>query len=109
MTSRSSLGGSSASAAKKDDGFAALERELRGEQANALGRAGREVEEALRALHAASPGDQAARAELVDGAAYAVWCYYVQREAMGLTHHERVTDFYRIPGEVLARVGAVRR
>jgi hypothetical protein len=91
-----------------DDGHAALEHELRGEQASALGRAGRSVEEALAEL-AALPRDDARRAERVDDAAYAVWCYFVQRECIGVRNHQRVIEFYRIPNEVLARVGAVRR
>jgi hypothetical protein len=96
------------SSSRAEDGFAALEHELRGEQASALGRAGARVEEALEALREAVPSSPT-RSELVDEAAHAVWCYYVQREALGISNHQRVTEFYRIPPEVLGRVGAVRR
>ena len=98
----------SAGSSRAEDGFAALERELRGEQASALGRAGALVEETLQALREAG-ADDLARSQLVDEAAHALWCYYVQREALGISNHQRVTEFYRVPGEVLARVGAVRR
>jgi hypothetical protein len=36
----------------------------------------------------------------------AVWRYFIQREVQGLISHDPVIEFYQIPREVLARVGA---
>jgi hypothetical protein len=101
VSSLSGMGG-------REDRFAALERELRSEQANTLGRLGRAVQESIEALERAPANDARARTQLVDEAAYAVWCYFVFREALGLHHHQQAIEVYRIPGEVIARVGAVR-
>lgn len=38
----------------------------------------------------------------------AVWMYFVQREACGLTRHDAVIEAYAIPASVLAKVGARR-
>ena len=86
-------------------GLAALDYEIAGEQASALGRAGRRVEEALAALAAAerNPSD---RERHLREAAAAVWAYFVQREMIGFRRHDDAVGIYRIPGEVLARLGA---
>lgn len=83
-----------------------LERELKGEQAVSLGRYGREVERTLEALRGADAPDPETRQRLVQDAANAVWRYFIQREALGLTNHELVVKHYAIPGEVLAKVGS---
>jgi uncharacterized Ntn-hydrolase superfamily protein len=96
------------SGSPQERSIAAIERELQGEKAGALGRYGKAVEEALAALRHADDTQSPRATELVDEAARAVWYYFVTREACGLRSHERVIEFYGIPGRVLARVGAVR-
>ena len=86
-------------------GFAALDYEIAGEQASALGRAGRRVVQSLAAL-AACDGPPEMRAALVRAAAEAVWAYFVQREMIGFRRHDDAIRVYGIPGEVLARLGA---
>ena len=93
------------SAAFPAQGFAALDYEIAGEQASALGRAGRRVEESLAALTACA-GPATAREALVGEAAAAVWSYFVQREAIGLRRHDEAIRIYGIPRDVLARLGA---
>ena len=90
-----------------DSGQNLLERELLGETALNLGRIGRSVETALAALAASpSPRGSAERERLTRAAAQAVWCYFVQRECCGLNDHRAAIADYKIPREVLARVGA---
>jgi hypothetical protein len=90
-----------------ESGEAALRYELLEEQAHALGRVGARLEAALAALraHGAQPaGDE--RAALVKAAADAAWCFFVQREVMGLRDRAAVIAQYDIPREVLVRIGA---
>lgn len=82
-----------------------LSVEIQAEQAASLGRAGRRVEAGLAAL-AAHAGAASERQALVAEAAEAVWFYFVQRETMGFRRHDDAVRLYRIPGEVLARLGA---
>jgi hypothetical protein len=92
---------------RTDPGASALEHLLRGEFALILGRLGREVEASLAHLETLREnGDLAMRTAALYSCADAVWRYLVQREVLGLTRHEPVIEFYRIPAEVLARVGA---
>ncbi len=98
-----------------------LAYEIAREQAGALGRLGRALEEAIAALAAF---DQAAgaleensaaagiaappglpRAELVRRASDALWCFIVQREACGLRDARTVLRDYRVPAEVHHRMG----
>ncbi len=88
----------------------ALEYELAGEMAAALGRSGRRLQASLRRLreHEARlrpdrPDER--RAELLIEAADAYWSYIVQREAMGLTGSDSVADEYEVPLEVRRRAG----
>jgi hypothetical protein len=90
----------------RDAWLNALQYDLLKERAAQLGRAGREVQEALQALQNASSTDVAGRQKLVWAAARSVWRYFVQREACGLFDHDRVIAEYSIPQQVLARVGA---
>jgi len=95
--------------------LAALDYEVAQEKASALGRLGRALETALAALSdhdgagAATAAPDAARAELVAAASEALWCYMVQREACGLRDPRPVIRGYRVPAEVLARMGIRRR
>lgn len=86
----------------------ALDYELAAEKADALGRAGRKVEAALAALaQARADGVAPPRTEvLVDQAAELVWAFFVQREICGFRSQADAVERYRIPPEVLARVGA---
>jgi hypothetical protein len=93
--------------------IAALDYEIAQEQASALGRMGRALEAALAALAdyeragggGGGGGDGAARARLVQDASDALWCYMVQREAMGLRDPRPVLRDYRVPAEVHSRMG----
>jgi hypothetical protein len=86
--------------------FGALQYDLLKERAAGLGNAGRQVQDALLALQNAPKGDAAAEQKLLYAAARCVWRYFVQREACGMREHETVIADYRIPKQVLARVGA---
>lgn len=85
------------------DGLFAVE--MTGEQAGALGRAGRRVEQALAAYREAA-GTTHLRDEALKAAADAVHHYYVLRELNGLVSQEEAISVYAIPREVLARVGS---
>jgi len=104
MTLRSARIGSS--------GVVALDYEIAQEQASALGRAGRALEAALaavadydRAEHRADAEHRVARAKLVEDAGDALWCFIVQREAIGLRDPRPVMREYRVPVEVQNRMG----
>jgi hypothetical protein len=86
-----------------ETGEAALRYELLQEQAASLGRQGDRLERALAALRDA--GAEARPAALA-AAAEAAWCFFVQREVMGLRDRTAVVAHYRIPREVLNRIGA---
>lgn len=101
-TFRHPLGQSGRSSAETAQ--SALRHELMEEQAQSLGRAGRKVEAALAALQA-HPGGEGRPAALA-AAADAVWCYFVQRDVMGLRNRDEVVAQYGIPREVLVRLGA---
>ena len=95
----------------------ALDYEIAQEQAAALGRLGRALEAALAALsehdgvHAHSgdrPGQApaGARDRLLRDASNALWCFVVQREAVGLRDQRAIMREYRVPIEVQNRMGA---
>jgi hypothetical protein len=86
----------------------ALDYEIAQEQASALGRLGRALEAALAALSDCDcfhPQPTAQRAQLLAGAADALWCFIVQREACGLRDPRPVLRDYRVPAEVQNRMG----
>ena len=85
----------------------AVEAEIRGEKAAALGDAARRVEAALSALREAQP--DAEREQLLDKASSAVWGFLIQRELMGLRDREAIIAYYDIPIEVLHRTGAIKK
>ena len=96
------------SSSSRQTGAAALDYEIAQEQVSALGRAGRALEATLAALAAHTDGDSGvARAKLVQEASYALWCYMVQREAMGLRDPRPVLRDYRVPAEVQNRMGVL--
>ena len=84
----------------------AVEAEIRGEKAAALGDAARRVEAALAAL---TRTDGPERERLLDEAAQAVWGFLIQRELMGLRDREAIIAYYDIPREVLNRTGIIRK
>jgi hypothetical protein len=98
-----------------------LDQEILQEQATALGRLGRALEQALTALRAfeethgfaetggrqIAPEVRAERAVLRDRAGAALWQFIIQREACGLRDPRQVMREYRVPAEVQARMGAM--
>jgi hypothetical protein len=80
-----------------------LHHELLEEQAASLGRMGAKLEAALVALRA---HDGEGRAAVLQAAADAAWCFFVQREVIGLRDRAAVVEQYQIPREVLVRIGA---
>ena len=90
-------------------GFGPVENEIIGEKASALGHHGRQAQKAVAALHAfdAAPQPGVERLELVKAAAREVWKYFIQRELCGLRDQRDVIREYRIPEEVLMRLGAI--
>ena len=92
-----------------------LSYEIAQEQAFALGRMGRALEEvlAMREFDAAHPRSgaptsaQQARRTLVTEAGHALWMFVVQREACGLRDSRTVMRDYNVPGEVQQCMGAV--
>jgi hypothetical protein len=89
---------------------AALDYEIAQEQVAAFGRQGRALEVALAALaeYERSNGGErdATRARLIAEASHALWCFIVQREAIGLRDPKPVLRDYRVPAEVHNRMGA---
>ena len=86
-----------------ETGEAVLRHELLAEQAASLGHAGRKVEAALAALRE-HPGGEG-RAVVLKAAADAVWGFFVQREILGFRDRAAIVAHYRIPREVLNRLG----
>src|SRR3981189_2429173 len=89
-------------------GYATLAYEIAEERASALGRLGRRLEAALTALAGcprSAHSDRKTRDRLVEDAGYALWLFVVQREACGLNKIEHVIQVYRVPNEVVARMG----
>ena len=93
-----------------------LDYEIAQEQAVALGRLGRALEQALarlREFDAALPSSSAsasalkARRTLVTEAGHALWMFVVQREACGLRDSRAVMRYYKVPGDVEQCMGAV--
>ncbi|MBL8553590.1 MAG: hypothetical protein JNL41_04875 [Phenylobacterium sp.] len=93
-----------------DSGEAHLKFDLLEEIDCALGHTERDVEQSLRALRDfdAGGGESVDRQPLLDAAARAVWRLVVQHEACDLTDHHALVQRYRIPAEVMARLGASR-
>jgi hypothetical protein len=89
-------------------GYATLQYEIAEERASALGRLGRRLDAALTALAACprtASSDRKIRDRLVEQAGYALWLLVVQREACGLNRMDHVIKVYRVPNEVVARMG----
>jgi len=92
-----------------DSGEAYLKFDLLEDIDCAVGHTERDVERTLRGLRdydATANADPDARGPLLDAAVEAVWRLVVQHEACDCTDHQALIDRYRIPGEVMARIGA---
>jgi hypothetical protein len=92
---------------RTDNPAAALDYEIAQEKASTLGRLGRALEAALAALraHDAEAGDPAVRRDLVAKAGHTLWLFVVQREAIGLRDSRQLMRDYKVPGEVMNRMG----
>ena len=97
-------------------GVDVLDYEFVQEQASALGRMGRALEQALAALrefdaahaHSDTPAPaREARRTLVAKAGHALWMFVVQREACGLRDSRAIMREYKVPAEVQMRMGLV--
>lgn len=88
-----------------------IEHEVLAEKASSLGHHGRLVEAALAALrqHDSAGGRPEERSALVGRAAREVWAFLVQRELCGLRDQNEIVRIYRIPAEVMVRLGAQDR
>jgi hypothetical protein len=93
-----------------------LHYEIVQEQASALGRLGRALEQTLTRLrefdatHVLPDGPaatQAARRKLVIEAGQALWMFVVQREASGLRDSRHIMRTYNVPGEVQLCMGLI--
>lgn len=91
-----------------DSGEAAMKFDLLEEIHGAVGHTERDVEHALQVLrdYDAAPHDPGERKALLDAAVQAVWRLVVQHEAGDLTDHRTLIERYKIPSEVLVRLGA---
>jgi hypothetical protein len=101
-----------ASSSSRTSRIAVLDYEIAQEQASALGRMGRALEAALAALaeYDRSHGEKdPARENLVRDASEALWCFMVQRDAIGLRDPRPVLRDYRVPAEVHNRMGVFSR
>ena len=95
----------------RDDMLDAFAYEARQEAASALGRIGKQLEEALEAIrrHDATPGSNRQREDLLQDAADKAQALIIQREAFGLYASRDIQKFYDIPPAVMARIGIVRK
>jgi hypothetical protein len=93
-----------------------LHYEIVHEQASALGRMGRALEQSLARLRefdvayeaSGTPASmQPARRKLVMEAGQALWMFVVQREASGLRDSRHIMRTYNVPGEVQLCMGLV--
>ena len=91
------------SAADRRGALSAVQTEIEGEKAAAMGATGRRVEETLAAL---AKADDETRPAALKAAADAVWGLFIQRELAGQRDRRPIIEHYGIPPEVLARLGA---
>ncbi|WP_180898309.1 DUF6665 family protein [Martelella soudanensis] len=94
-----------------DPDLDALQYEIMQETAQALGRIGRRLEEALAALrrHDETPGSNQDRDELVQAAADCAFALFIQRDYLGLRTDHHLKSTYDIPREVMLRIGVMKR
>ncbi len=92
----------------KRDPLVEIEVGIRADTAEALGRAGKRLRLAVAALaefdKRGAPRSEERKA-LLEVAAYALWAYVVQREALGLTDHAGANDVYGVTPEMWRLMG----
>ena len=93
--------------AKRDPDANPIDYEIIEEKAATLGRVTARLEATLAALEAAE--DPALRASLREEAAEWLWYVVVQREAIGVTHHDALFEAYRIPPAIRRIMGPRRK
>lgn len=93
-----------------DSGEAQMRFELLEDIDAAVGHTERDVVRALRALrdHDASGAPLETRGPVLEAAVEAVWRLIVQHEACDCADHNALIERYRIPPEVLSRIGALK-
>lgn len=93
-----------------DSGEAHMRFELLEEIDAAVGHTERDVVRTLRALsdHDAAGAPPPERGPVLEAAVEAVWRLIVQHEACDCADHHALIERYRIPPEVLSRIGALR-
>lgn len=94
-----------------DPDLDALQYEIMQETAQALGRIGGRLEEALAALrrHDEMPGSNQDRDELVQAAADRAFALFIQRDYLGLRTDHHLKSTYDIPREVMLRIGVMKK
>ena len=98
----------SPSSSSRKSRTAALDYEIAQEQVAAFGRLGRALEVALAKLaeyECDNGARDTTRTRLVAEASHALWCFIVQREAIGMRDPRPVLRDYRVPAEVHNRMG----
>jgi len=85
-------------------GESVLEHELLAEKAHSLGLAANRLKKDLEDLQSFS-GTSNARKPLLQAAGDSAQAYFIQRELMGMTDHSHPIEHYKIPKDVLARIG----
>jgi hypothetical protein len=90
-----------------------VQHEIAEEKADALGRAGRRLQQAIEALRqheqrTATELQRAKHERLLWDLAELVEAFVVQREACGLRDSRYVLAFYGVPHEAIVRIGARR-
>lgn len=90
----------------RQTGIDALDYELAGEIASALGHAGLNAQKCVANLLAFS-GDAEERVAVRRKAVDAVYAYFIQRELAGMRRHDEIIREFNIPKEVLVRLGQV--
>lgn len=96
-----------------ESGASVLDGEIMAEMASSLGRAGRALEAALSELDTlpqnSDPADEDHRETLLQDAATKAWALIIQYELCGLSSQKNLVRRYRIPAEVMARIGIAKR
>ena len=97
-----------------DSNEAVLHYEILQEKAQSLGRAGKQIEEALEALKSFDERSESSalsrrREELVADAAQKAHQFLILRELCGFRDWPEVAEFYAIPTEILKRMGSQRK
>ncbi len=90
-----------------ESGAERLEHELLAEKAATLARLSERVDAALERLreHDETGGSADAREALLRQAARAVWEFFIQRELAGFRDEKQIIHQYKIPRDVLSRLG----